>query len=362
MGSFDDYNRHGGFYRPVKDLLAPWTPSPLRPAVPLPSEQSSQTPLKIPPAPPYIIKTRYYDVRAHERSRLVRLIRHVLRLDYKVVKREIPMYHPLELDPPVPKYPSVPLSDWKAWGYYAWPSVNGGFVCNQSPAPQISVEIDPTEMYNALKSPKGNHHPERWIQGQRLPGLPPRPTRWKRPQRGTPLPFPWECQLNPWLIHSKNSVAPVFWDITASVEIMMMNLDTSVVFLGAPDRAQPATWPFVTHLLINAIMVNGECLDNWPIMVVNLNGICCGDVFVGIYDTFQQYVSAEEFDSWPAEVQEEAKRTHRIRRDKDFEQHEESALRRCDYFGRYHFFNGLELNPDRQGWILHLVESRWDAM
>ncbi|KAK0506004.1 hypothetical protein EDD18DRAFT_1121635 [Armillaria luteobubalina] len=343
MGSFDDYNRHGGFYRP---------------AIPLPSEQPFQAPLKIPPAPPFIIKTRYYDVRAHDRNKLVRLIRHILRLDYIVVKREIPMYHPLELDPPVPRYPSVPLSEWKAWGYYAWPSVNWWV----SPAPQISVEIDPIEMYNALKSPKGKHHPERWIPGQRLPGLPPRPTRWKRPQPGAPLPFPWECQLNPWLVHSKDTIAPVFWDITASVEIMMMNLDDKCIFLGAPDRAQPATWPFVTHLLINAIMFNGEYLVNWPIMVVNLNGVCCGDIFIGIYDTFQQYVSAAEFDNWSPEVQEEAKRTHRIRRDKDFEQHEESALRRCDYFGRYHFFNGLELNPDRQGWILHLVESRWETM
>lgn len=46
----------------------------------------------------------------------------------KVVEVAIEQYDPVELEPIVS--PPIPLSDWKAWSYYARPCVNGVEVDN----------------------------------------------------------------------------------------------------------------------------------------------------------------------------------------------------------------------------------------
>lgn len=219
-------------------------------------------------------------------------------------------------------------------------------------------EVDPESLAATLTSPGGRHHPERWINGLKHPALPPRPTRWVRPRETDPLPFPRECQLNPFLAHSQFGQAPIMWDVGLDLGTILFNTEDEICIpLGKADHHQPATFPFVTHMCINAVSDDPTPKFPWPMLIRNASGIKCEDVYAGIHDNFQEYVSREELTTLFSWVRrEQAFRALELRRRAQELRGEEPDrwLRRIDYFGMHVMFRGLEPNPNCEGWILFM--------
>ncbi|KAF9023420.1 hypothetical protein BDZ89DRAFT_1069906 [Hymenopellis radicata] len=360
---WEDHNKHGKFYRNVEGLDRPWLPSPVSSEVA--SGPSDMYPYpydarwRPPTAPP--LKVHY--IGAHRRNLMTRWLLRLLRRDRMNLVHEIPMYHPYELDPPMPRYPPIPLSEWKAWGYYARPNINGMHVHNQTPRLQTTMHIDIEELYYALRGSKPGkdgqqlEHPERWVPGIHHPALPSRPQTWKRPELNAPLPFPWECYLNPWLSHNDGGVpCAVGWDLGVHPDTMWINpQDGPFATLSDPDKHQPATFPFVTHLVVNSLHLDGRPLPFQRIIIVNMDGICCIDVFMGVYEHFQKRVLREEYDTWDQSVRDEATSVNRYRA--HHQKRRVTDILRCDRLGHNCMFDGLSVNPDRHGWILHVVRE-----
>ncbi len=147
--SLADHNKHGKFYRNVESLDRRWLPSPVSSEVAsMPSDMYPypyDARWRPPTAPPLKV---HYIGRTQQRNLMTRWLQRLLRESRSVfwstntaevvedrnrmdLVHEIPMYHPYELDPPMPRYPPIPLSEWKAWGYYARPNINGIHVHNQ---------------------------------------------------------------------------------------------------------------------------------------------------------------------------------------------------------------------------------------
>ena len=163
------------------------------------------------------------------------------------------------------------MDEWKAWGYYACPRIDGLEVRNyrQSvhcqrfitlltqhcsyiasttpPPPSLTLQ----EALALLRSPGGSVHPDHWIPGFVHPSLPPRPSRWIEPKPGEPLPFPWECQLNPFLQHLPYGPPPLCWNLGKAPSAVMFGQTEAAIPLSTADKCQPATWPFVTHMYID---------------------------------------------------------------------------------------------------------------
>ena len=260
------------------------------------------------------------------------------------------------------------MDEWKAWGYYACPRIDGLEVRNyrQSvhcqrfitlltqhysyiasttpPPPSLTLQ----EALALLRSPGGSVHPDHWIPGFVHPSLPPRPSRWIEPKPGEPLPFPWECQLNPFLQHLPYGPPPLCWNLGKAPSAVMFGQTEAAIPLSTADKCQPATWPFVTHMYINGLAEDPMPTFRWPIMVYNPRGITCGDVFETIYQNFQEHVAVSEYQSWedirqkPASLAFEA-RNGAIHNDK---------LRRVDVLGTHHMFRGLAPHPNREGWTM----------
>ncbi len=200
-------------------------------------------------------------------------------------------------------------------------------------------------------------HPERWVPGIRHPALPSRPQTWKRPELNARLPFPWECYLNPWLTHNDGGIlCAVGWDVGVHPDTIWINpQDGPLAPLSDPDKHQPATFPFVTHLVVNSLYLDGRPLPLERIIIVNMDGICCIDVFMGLHEHFQKRVSREEYDNWDQSVRDEATSVNRYR-----VQHQKrrvTDILRCDRLGHNCMFDGLTVNPDRHGWILHVTRE-----
>jgi hypothetical protein len=215
-------------------------------------------------------------------------------------------------------------------------------------------------MFDNLRSPGGTQFfADQWIPGTKHPALPPRPERWKFPKQGEPLPFPWECQLNPFLVHHQFGASSLTWDIANDLFGILFNNPNEVTIpLDLPDRMQPATWPFVTHMWINAVADDPAPAFSWPIMVENPHGVLCEDVFAALYKTLHQYVSPTEVDRWTWIKQEEAHAAllQRVRQQRMNGEEIDEDMRRVDYFGRHCMFRGLSSNPNKEtpGWVLHI--------
>ncbi|KAJ7893550.1 hypothetical protein B0H13DRAFT_2037422 [Mycena leptocephala] len=254
----------------------------------------------------------------------------------------------------------VPLSQWRAFAAYSRPTVNGVDVHNTftpSPTPYRTIdldEIDPEEVFASLRSPSGNIHPERWIRGLQHPSLPPPPTDWPLTSPSEPLPFPWECELNPFLKPAVCGPAPVYWNIrSGKLAILYGGPNDVSIPLSQPDLAQPATRPLVTHMYINGV----ACTDAgfpWKSMVVNSAGICVRDVFNAIMDNFQHYVFRSEYQKWSQARQKRAELEWALRGGPETQ----DGLRRLDYLCGQLCFRGLEPSRDRTGWVLY-VGSEW---
>jgi hypothetical protein len=233
------------------------------------------------------------------------------------------------------------------------------------------------EVFRSLTSPTGVPHPERWKLGITHPSLPPRPTRWSTPDPTKPLPFPWEVQLNPLLEHILFGVPRLNWDIKDDISaaqlaltpledgIREVGIRESTCLLSEPDFAQPATYPFLTHMYVNALADDILPKFAWPFMVLNPHGIKIRDIINSIYFNFQEYVREREFYGWTVARRREAARTHRKRCDPQEHPFKATAgevdvdddMRRIDYLGIRTLFRGLAPNPDMTGWVLYLGQD-----
>ncbi|KAJ7046140.1 hypothetical protein C8F04DRAFT_1024544 [Mycena alexandri] len=339
-------------YAPPRDIItlsSPWIPPPDSAGLDAPFSGRVH---KIYPATQAVYASKTSFPVRNLRRILRGLRRFISREDERVEYAEDhAVYHPskaAEVEKSTP-------SEWHAFGIYSRPIVNKVEVHNTftpSPTPYRVVnldQVDPEDVFQSLLSPGGNVHPELWIRGLEHPSLPPRPTGWPLPPPGEPLPFPWECELNPFLIRTDCGPAPVYWNIRSSELAILYGgpIDVSVPLSGA-DLSQPATRPFVTHMYISGLAL-AESGFPWKFMVVNPAGIRVRDVFRAIMDNFQQYVSRAEYESWTPARQQRAKLEWGMRggdRTRD-------GLRRVDYLCGQLCFRGLSWNLDRTGWVLH---------
>ncbi|KAJ7263648.1 hypothetical protein B0H12DRAFT_1180676 [Mycena haematopus] len=342
--------------RDIDNFDEPWVPSPDSDSfgctVPLPQVQ-----VQVPPP---------HDDHEHE------TIRRKLRAVFRVLR----IFKPRRADGgpvcvPAPevaydttprKSEELPVSKWRAFGSYSRPIVNGVHVHNTftpSPTPYRTLDlasVDPLEIFNSLRSPRGTSHPERWVRGLQHPSLPPppSPTTWSLPLPGAPLPFPWECTLNRYLKRAVSGSAPLYWNLRAGTHAILYGGPKDVSIPLAPtDLAEPATHPLVTHMYISAV----ACTDAgfpWKFLVVNPKGIRVSDVFGAIVDNFQCYVFRTEYERWGAARQKRAELEWSLRGGPETR----DGLRRLDYLCGQLCFRGLEYNPDRTGWILYMG-SEW---
>ncbi|KAG6884891.1 hypothetical protein C0993_007400 [Termitomyces sp. T159_Od127] len=363
------YNEYSGFYRCIDDLSAHWFASPkVKTLAPLETAlESTLQPAEIiladEPVPSSI--TDQPRSKGHTLAKLLRKLadkiggidlllpgstpQH-LTLDNKMNVKLTVNETPIQSDK---SETEVPSRDWKAWGYYACPRLHrdGGYVKNYPPLSHIPPNVNVEEVYRNLKDEKGIFHPERWIRGLQHPALPPRPERWKEHPKGVPLPFPWQCQLNPLLQHSTFDKPPLDWDIHhyPSSRCCLGRTGDSIIPISAPDRAQPATYPFVTHMYINSLADDPYPEHFWPFYVVNEHGVTVGDVLETIWKNFQEYISRSEFDSWANLLsrQQTASFSLRMRGSR-------VEARRIDILGTQCVFKGLEPHPNREGWSMFL--------
>ncbi|GLB42465.1 hypothetical protein LshimejAT787_1104800 [Lyophyllum shimeji] len=298
--------QHGGWYRPILDLSTPWVGSPeldkpktapyvyIAPFMVSETQQHRPTPKSEKSAS---LPSRQSS-RQSKRKRLV-ISRVLHRLADKIGR--IPEDDTLVSRPKNKadlRADEVALREWKAWGYYAYPKLHGQHIKNFPPHIDVPPNIDVEEVFRNLKDERQAVRPERWIRGLQHPALPPRPARWRDHPKGAPLPFPWTCQLNPFLQHVTLGRPPLDWDISEpSAECYMGQTDVLIPLTKA-DKAQPATYPFVTHMYINAIAEDPYPEHFWPFYVVNENGVTVKDVLDKVYENFQQYLSVVEFQSW----------------------------------------------------------------
>ena len=145
-----------------------------------------------------------------------------------------------------------------------------------APGPVTPSNVNPLAVFNSLRGPHGSPHPERWVPGLEHPALPPRPDLpgWQTPHPGSPLAFPWECVLNPFLVHSPLGRAPVTYDVgldPTSIVYSETGPDITIP-LSEADRAQPATYPFVTIMEIREVADDTAALFPWPMWVINERG------------------------------------------------------------------------------------------
>ncbi|KIJ59980.1 hypothetical protein HYDPIDRAFT_99725 [Hydnomerulius pinastri MD-312] len=257
--------------------------------------------------------------------------------------------------------PFVPNELWKAYGYWARPVVNGVQVHNATPRPLPGITIDPDNVWNSLRGPNGTPHPENWPARFEHPALPPRPLEWSTPRPGASIPFPSDVQLNPYLQHRYIGPHPICFDIGRVPGGIVYNThETTAIPLDPADFAQPATYPFVTHMHIVGVADDPAPGFPWPIMVRNEQGITCADVFQTIASNFQQYVTTDEYNSWSGRRRDLAARAYhrRIRTPLDWNQPEDvpgpyDGLRRIDYMGDKVMFRGLEASPLKDGtWLM----------
>lgn len=219
---------------------------------------------------------------------------------------------------------------------------------SSAPAENVPSNIDVQQVFDSLRDPDGSRHPERWIAGLEHPAIPPRPKRWTEPRPGDPLPFPWEVQLNPFLQHLPFGPPPLCWNVGLDLSKVMIGQTMATIPLCPADKSQPATYPFLTHMYINAIADDPLPVFPWPIMVYNPRGIKCIDVFQAVYQNFQQHVALAEYESWDGVRQAPAKLAFEAR----WGQARDERMRRSDFLGTHCMFRGLEPHPNREGWMM----------
>ena len=163
----------------------------------------------------------------------------------------------------------------------------------------------------------------------------------------------------------------MYWDIKEDITAAMygLEIDEDPDMLARPlnpaDLAQPATWPFVTHMYVNALSDDISPKFAWPFMVINPHGIKIRDIINFIHANFMEYVRASEYYSWTVSRRKEAARAHKWRCDphehlwkfQSGDMDPNDNMRRVDYLGEKTLFRGLAPNPDGTGWVLYLGQD-----
>jgi hypothetical protein len=235
--------------------------------------------------------------------------------------------------------------------------------------------IDPEQLFRSLIGPDGSPSPSVWPPGYEHPALPSRPLHWPPPDSTRPQPPPQECELNPFLQHTPTTRPPLNfdiirppWEITLGQMHVWVNMTTE-------ERAQPATWPFLTHMVIrtladdithaNPLSSGYESFDvdasepeigsfPWPMSIYEPSGILCDHILTTIYHNFQQLVSQREFRGLGGKRRQQVLDAY-WRRLRTENLQPEEPLRRVDCMGDRTMFRGLEPSPDKDGtWIMYL--------
>lgn len=226
----------------------------------------------------------------------------------------------------------------------------------------ISCEhVDIHRLWNSIRDPDGHLHPDEWIPGLEHPSLPPRPKQWPPPTPELPPPPPWECILNPFLVHLPLGRPRLYWDIShGSTSIVWgQTEDNQSIPMLDPDKAQPATYPFLTEMHVSGLADDSGPSFPWPFTVKNDYGITCHDVISAIFYNFQQPVYKEEEASWSMLRRRQAAYAFHVRIHSPNTEYslrtpgEREGLRRIDYLGDRFMFRGMESSPRRDGtWII----------
>ena len=190
-------------------------------------------------------------------------------------------------------------ADWRAYGHWARPVINGVIVRNASGSlhlcfsrstfvhivrhtaapPPVPRKLDCAQVEAVMQSlvdAAGVPHPENWIAGVEHPSLPPQPSLWRHPPQHDAPPSPSELQLNPFLEHRRYGMTPIQYDLRwfhfddplVVLGELPPNGDTSlwpeIVYfsLQGPNGAQPATYPGVNSMKIT--MLADDTLPVFP--------------------------------------------------------------------------------------------------
>lgn len=165
----------------------------------------------------------------------------------------------------------VPLSAWREYGYWARPTIGGVEVrnndsthssatfipgsavrlipCAGPPPDHVLQGVDADEVFRSLRGEGGSPHPENWVPGLTHPSLPPKPPYWRTPEINEVSPAPWECQLNPYLEHTRAGLPMLCFDVRLGEELIIFETgDVRHVPVSSSNLYQPATYPFVTEV------------------------------------------------------------------------------------------------------------------
>lgn len=168
-------------------------------------------------------------------------------------------------------------------------------------------------------------------------------------------------QLHPLLQHTYTGQMPFCFDIgRPPTGIMWMAGRPNPIPLSEQDLAQPATHPLVTRMHIADIADDPAPTFSHSILVHNMRGITCGDVFETIWRHFQEHIRPDEYDSWSGRRRDLAARTYhkRVHEPLDWTQPNNipgrgDGLRRIDYMGDKVMFRGLEPSPRKDNtWLM----------
>ena len=215
--------------------------------------------------------------------------------------------------------------------------------------------MDPWEVFRSLRGLHGSPHPERWVPGLQHRSIPRRPSLWRDPEPSYP---PSECQLNPYLEHRSFGPPPLYFNIGLGTGGIVFYEPEGTIPLEAADRAQPATYPLLTEMYIDTVGDDPSRTFLWPFPIHNPNGILCQDVFEAICVNFEQYISQDEYDSWPESLQNRCTRSYNARLatanswNPELSPPSNDGLRRIDYMGDRFMFRGLEPHPNDSSWTL----------
>jgi hypothetical protein len=91
---------------------------------------------------------------------------------------------------------------------------------------------------------------------------------------GIPLPFVWECTLNPLLMHYPIGQPAIIFDVgnDPSAIVYAETGPDITVPMSDGDRAQPATYPFLTFMEIKDVADDTAPSFPWPVWVTNERG------------------------------------------------------------------------------------------
>ncbi|KAJ3499193.1 hypothetical protein NLJ89_g10125 [Agrocybe chaxingu] len=296
-------------------------------------------------------------------ARIIRFFKSGSFAKMETVKVGIPIYNPSVHDILPTK---VEPHEWKQYGYWARPWINGVPCCNSPAKFETAIGTEALkDLMMTLRTPPppnrfilpDNEYPDKWIPGLQHPSLPPRPTRWQRPVPGEPLPFPWEVQINPLLQHILWGPSPLSWCLASDPKLgsLFYGRTNARIPCSEADKSQPATYPFLTHMHFNAVAGDTAPTFPWPFTVRNEKGITVRDVVTEMYEHFYVEVLEDEKASWPP-VRQSAAVKALIARCELFADHAgpdfRDRMRRCDALGGVAWFRGIEPTIDGGGWMI----------